>query len=66
MSDLPKEWQRLYKAIRRIKQRSVDIVMGIESCFKARKEILSVEKKEYQKGCLCMAGNGGIKVSAGL
>lgn len=57
-ADLPAETARAYKAIRRIKQRPVDIVLGTRSRFEARKEIPSVEKEVYRKGVLLYdAGN---------
>ena len=50
--DLAAETTRAYKAIRRIKQRPVDIIIGTKSRFEARKEIPSVEHEVYRKGVL--------------
>ncbi|MCM1107379.1 MAG: nucleotidyltransferase domain-containing protein [Blautia sp.] len=52
VSDLAAETTKAYKAIRRIKQRPVDIVVGTQSRFEARKEIPSVESEVYRKGVL--------------
>ena len=49
---IPAETARAYKAIRRVKQRPVDIVLGTRSRFEARKNIPSVENEVYQKGVL--------------
>lgn len=58
VSDLLAETAKAYKAIRRIKQRPVDIVIGTRSRFEARKEIPSVENEVYRKGVLLYdAGN---------
>lgn len=58
IADLPAETARAYKAIRRVKQRPVDIILGTRSRFEARKEIPSVENEVYRKGVLLYdAGN---------
>lgn len=58
VADIPAETARAYKAIRRVKQRPVDIVLGTRSRFEARKEIPSVEYEVYRKGILLYdAGN---------
>lgn len=41
-----------YKAIRSIKQRPVDIIVGTSSRFKERKDMMSVEKEVFEKGVL--------------
>lgn len=56
--DISAETTRAYKAVRRVKQRPVDIVLGTRSRFEARKEIPSVENEVYRKGVLLYdAGN---------
>ena len=58
MADIPAETAKAYKAVRRVKQRPVDIVLGTRSRFEARKEIPSVENEVYRKGVLLYdAGN---------
>lgn len=58
VSDLAAETTKAYKAIRRIKQRPVDIVVGTKSRFDERKQIPSVENEVYRKGVLLYdAGN---------
>ena len=52
VADIPAETARAYKAIRRVKQRPVDIVLGTRSRFEARKDIPSVENEVYRKGVL--------------
>lgn len=52
VSDLAGATAQAYKAIRRVKQRPVDIIVGTESRFEHRKEIPSVESEVYQKGVL--------------
>jgi len=41
-----------YKSIRKIKQRPVDIIVGTQSRFDERKEMMSVENEVYKKGVL--------------
>ena len=52
VSDLAAETTKAYKAIRRIKQHPVDIVVGTKSRFDERKQIPSVENEVYRKGVL--------------
>lgn len=52
VSDLPAETMKAYKAVRQIKQRPVDIVVGTKSRFEARKEIPSIENEVYRNGIL--------------
>ncbi len=52
VSDLAAETVRAYKAIRRIKRRPVDIIVGTQSRFEARKQLSTVENEVYQKGVL--------------
>lgn len=52
VSDLAAETTKAYKAVRRIKQRPVDILVGTESRFEERKEFPSIENEVYQKGVL--------------
>lgn len=52
ISDLAEATAQAYQAIRRIKQRPVDIIVGTESRFEERKEVPSVENEVYQKGVL--------------
>ena len=54
VADIPAETARAYKAIRRVKQHPVDIVLGSRSRFEARKDIPSVENEVYRKGCFYM------------
>ena len=53
VADISTETTRAYKAIRRVKQCPVDIVLGTRSRFEARKEIPSVEKY-IERGCFYM------------
>ena len=41
-----------YKAIRTIKQRRVDIIVGTSSRFNERKNMMSVENEVFEKGVL--------------
>ncbi len=52
VADISTETARAYNAIRRVKQRPVDIVLGTRSRFEARKEIPSVENEVYRKAVL--------------
>ena len=52
IKDLKEMTSRAYRAIRRIKNRPVDIVVGTESRFESRKEIPSVENEVLKKGVL--------------
>ena len=58
ITDIPAETAKAYKAIRRIKQHPVDILIGTKSRFEERKEVPSVENEVYRKGVLLYdAGN---------
>ncbi|HAP21968.1 MAG TPA: nucleotidyltransferase domain-containing protein [Lachnospiraceae bacterium] len=58
VTDLVGVTSQAYRAIRNVKQRSVDIIVGTESRFEQRKEFPSVENEVYQKGVLLYgAGN---------
>lgn len=58
ITDIVKETVKAYKAIREVKQRSVDIVVGTKTRFETRKEIQSIENEVYHKGVLLYdAGN---------
>ena len=51
--DLAELTARAYKAVRKSKKRSVDILVGTTAAFEARKDIpLSVEREVYRKGVL--------------
>lgn len=52
VSDLAGATSQAYRAIRRVKQRPVDIIVGTESRFEQRKEIPSVESEVHRKGVL--------------
>ena len=52
IKDLKEMTTRAYRAIRRIKNRPVDIVVGTESRFESRKNIPSVENEVLKKGVL--------------
>jgi predicted nucleotidyltransferase len=52
VSDIVAETTKAYKAIRKVKKRSVDIIVGTQSRFDERKEITSVENEAYQNGIL--------------
>lgn len=52
VSDLAGATAQAYRAIRRVKQRPVDIIVGTESRFEQRKDIPSVENEVHQKGVL--------------
>ena len=52
VKDIPAETIKAYRAIRRTKQRPVDILVGTRSRFEARKNIPSVENEVFQKGVL--------------
>lgn len=41
-----------YKAIRGVKQRPVDILVGTKSCFAERKDQFTVENEVFHKGVL--------------
>jgi predicted nucleotidyltransferase len=52
VSDIAAETTKAYKAIRKVKRRPVDIIVGTQSRFDERKEIPSVENEVYRKGIL--------------
>ena len=43
---------RAYRAIREVKRRPVDIILGTESRFNERKELPTVENEVFRKGVL--------------
>lgn len=57
ISDLAETTTQAYRAIRRVKQRPIDIIVGTESRFEYRKKIPSVESEVYQKGVLLYGTN---------
>lgn len=52
VTDLVEVTANAYKSIRKIKQRPVDIIVGTQSRFDERKEMMSVENEVYKKGVL--------------
>lgn len=52
VTDLAAITTQAYRAIREVKQRSVDIVIGTQSRFESQKHIPSVENEVYRKGVL--------------
>ena len=52
VTDLVEVTANAYKSIRKIKQRPVDIIVGTQSRFDERKEMMSVETEVYKKGVL--------------
>ncbi|MCC8127846.1 MAG: nucleotidyltransferase domain-containing protein [Clostridiales bacterium] len=52
VTDLAAETTKAYKAVRRVKQRPVDILVGTKSRFEERKDMPSIENEVYQKGVL--------------
>ncbi|MCD8118154.1 MAG: nucleotidyltransferase domain-containing protein [Lachnospiraceae bacterium] len=50
--DMVAETAKAYRAVRRVKKRPVDIIIGTKSRFEARKKIPSVENEVYRKGIL--------------
>lgn len=52
VADLAAETTKAYKAVRRVKQRPIDIIVGTKSRFEERKEFPSIENEVYQKGVL--------------
>lgn len=51
-TDLAGETTKAYKAVRTVKRRPVDIIVGTKSRFEERKEIPSVENEVFRKGVL--------------
>ena len=62
VSDLAAETTKAYRAIRRLKQRPVDIVVGTKSRFEVKKEIPSVENEVYRKGVQLYDAGDDIRV----
>ena len=54
-TDLIELMRQAYKAVRNVKKRPVDILIGTSSKFEERKHQLSVENEVYQKGVLLYA-----------
>ncbi|MCD8216774.1 MAG: nucleotidyltransferase domain-containing protein [Clostridiales bacterium] len=52
VTDIAAETSKAYKAVRRVKQRPVDIIVGTRSRFDKRKDIPSIENEVYRKGIL--------------
>ncbi len=52
VSDLVAETAKAYKAVRRVKQHPVDILVGTKSRFEERKDFPSIENEVYRKGIL--------------
>ncbi|MCD8054193.1 MAG: nucleotidyltransferase domain-containing protein [Lachnospiraceae bacterium] len=52
VADLAAETTKAYKAVRRVKKRPVDILVGTKSRFEERKDIPSIENEVYKKGVL--------------
>ena len=59
--DLADLTMQAYRAIRRLKKRPVDIIVGTKSRFEKRKEFPSVENEVYEKGVL-LYGTGNPAV----
>lgn len=57
VSDLAALTTKAYRAIRQVKKRPVDIIVGTKSRFEDRKVIPSVENEVYEKGVL-LYGSG--------
>lgn len=51
-TDLAEATAKAYRAIRHIKRRPVDIIVGTESRFEQRKELPTVENEVSRKGVL--------------
>lgn len=56
-ADLAATATQAYRAIRRVKRRPVDIVVGTKSRFERRRELPSIESEVYRKGVL-LYGSG--------
>ncbi|MCD8133253.1 MAG: nucleotidyltransferase domain-containing protein [Clostridiales bacterium] len=64
-SDIAAETSKAYKAVRRVKQRPVDIIVGTRSRFEKRKNFPSIENEVYRKGVLLYdVSNEGVVVHA--
>lgn len=61
VTDIAGETTKAYKAVRSVKRRPVDIIVGTRSRFEARKDIPSVENEVFKKGVLLYdAGSEGM------
>ena len=56
--DLKEVTTKAYRAIRRIKNRPVDIIVGTESRFESRRQIPSVENEVSREGVLLYESGG--------
>lgn len=61
VADLAALTTQAYRAIRRVKKRPVDIIVGTKSRFESRKEMPSVENEVYEKGIL-LYGSGNSEM----
>ena len=61
IDDLAALTTQAYRAIRRVKKRPVDIIVGTKSRFENRKVIPSLENEVYEKGVL-LYGSGDLAV----
>ncbi len=61
MSDMAALTTEAYRAIRQVKKRPVDIIVGTKSRFENRRVIPSVENEVYEKGVL-LYGSGSDTV----
>lgn len=52
VSDILAETTKAYRAIRSVKQRPVDIIVGTMGRFEARKKIPSIENEVFRNGVL--------------
>lgn len=52
ISDIAAETTKAYKAVREIKSRPVDIIVGTRSRFDKRKDLPSIENEVFKKGVL--------------
>jgi predicted nucleotidyltransferase len=50
--DIAAETTKAYMAVRMVKKRPVDIIVGTKSRFESRKDIPSIENEVYKKGVL--------------
>ena len=57
ISDIAALTTEAYRAIRQVKKRPVDIIVGTKSRFENRRVIPSVENEVYEKGVL-LYGSG--------
>ena len=61
VDDLADLTTQAYRAIRRVKKRPVDIIVGTKSRFEKRKNFPSIENEVYKKGVL-LYGSGNLAV----